>query len=355
MNTIMERIQRKQFVLIAEIGVNYFDIAKEKRISNMDAAKLMCSKAKEAGIHAVKFQTYKAEALAAHNSPAYWDLSEESTVNQRELFRKYDSFGYEEYKEIKEHCDRIEIEFLSTAFDYEAADYLDELMNVYKISSSDITNIPFIEYQAKRNKPILLSTGASNKDEIDSAIAAIRRYNEMPIVLLHCVLEYPTPYEHANLAKICALKREYPDFIIGYSDHTKTNETCDVQKTAVALGARVIEKHYTLDKSLPGNDHYHAMDSEDAVRILKSAKKIEKLMGNDSIVCIESERMARENARRSIVSKCEIPKGTIINADMLTAKRPGTGISPARERELVGRKSLIDIAEDEIIQVNWVE
>lgn len=355
MNTIMERVKKKQFVLIAEIGVNYYDIARDMGISNLDAAKLMCSKAKEAGIHAVKFQTYKAETLAAHNSPAYWDLSEESTVNQRELFHKYDSFGYEEYKEIKHHCDRIGIEFLSTAFDYEAADYLDELMNIYKISSSDITNIPFVEYQAKKNKPILLSTGASNKDEIDAAIAAIRKYNEMPIVLMHCVLEYPTPHEHANLAKIRALKREYPNFIIGYSDHTKMDQSCDVQKTAVALGARVIEKHYTLNKSLPGNDHYHAMDSEDAVCILKNVRKIEELMGSDNIVCIESEQIARKNARRSIVSKCEIPKGTTINADMLTAKRPGTGISPVKEYELVGRKSLVDIAEDEIIQMDWVE
>ncbi|MCF0128013.1 MAG: N-acetylneuraminate synthase family protein [Pseudobutyrivibrio sp.] len=355
LNTIISRLKENKFTLIAEVGVNYYDIARDQGISPMEAAKLMCLKAKEAGIHAVKFQTYKAETLAAHESPSYWDLSEEPTTNQRELFKKFDAFGYEEYKELADYCEKIGIEFLSTAFDYASADYLDEMMNVYKISSSDLTNIPFIEYQAKKGKPVMLSIGASNEDEIKTALDAIRRNNTQPVILLHCVLEYPTPYAHANLAKIRSLAEKYDDVIVGYSDHTKPDGTCDVQKTAVALGARVIEKHYTLNKTLTGNDHYHAMDPEDAADIIAAAAKIEELMGNPSLKCLDTELAARANARRSIVSACEIKAGTVITEDMLTAKRPGTGISPVLTPELIGKRALVDIGDDEIIKREWIE
>ena len=273
---IIEKAQKGEFVLIAEIGVNYYDIAKKMNSTPMDAAKLMIKEAAEAGIDAVKFQTYKAETLAAKDSPYYWDIKEEPTKSQKELFKKFDSFGYKEYKELSNYAKEIGIEFLSTAFDFESADYLDELMDVYKISSSDLSNLPFIEYQAKKNKPILLSIGASNEDEIDRAIGCIRKYNNKPLVLLHCVLEYPTPYEHANLNKIVSLKKKFEDdnsIIIGYSDHTKPDECYDVQKTAYNLGAVVIEKHYTLDKTLKGNDHYHAMDPSDAKKKIYEFKK----------------------------------------------------------------------------------
>ena len=194
-SVIMKRLREGKFVLIAEIGVNYYDIAKQRGLSDLDAAKLMIEEAAKAGIHAAKFQTYKAETLAAKESPYYWDITEEPTRSQYELFKKFDSFGYAEYKELKQYCDKCGIEFLSTAFDLESADYLDELMNVYKISSSDLSNIPFIEYQARKGKPILLSVGASNEDEIERAVAAIRKNSSAPVTLLHCVLEYPTPLE----------------------------------------------------------------------------------------------------------------------------------------------------------------
>src|SRR5690625_2865288 len=167
---IIERAKEGKFVLIAEIGVNYYDIASKLNITPMEAAKLMVREAKEAGIHAVKFQTYKAETLAATESPSYWDTTEETTTSQYELFKKFDSFSYEEYRELKNYCGKLDIEFLSTAFDIESADYLYELMNVYKISSSDLNNLPFVEYQAKKGKSILLSAGASNEEEIDRTI-----------------------------------------------------------------------------------------------------------------------------------------------------------------------------------------
>ncbi len=347
---IIERISRGQFTLIAEIGVNYYDIAVKEGISNMEAAKLMCREAMDAGIHAVKFQTYKAGTLAAHDSPSYWDRSEEPTASQYELFKKFDSFGEKEYRELKSYCDEIGIEFLSTAFDFESADYLDELMDVYKISSSDLSNIPFIEYQAKKNKPILLSIGASDKDEIDRAIEAIRRHNDKELVLLHCVLEYPTPFEHANLLKIRSLKEQYPDCYTGYSDHTKPTADCRVINTAYNLGAVLVEKHFTLDKSLKGNDHYHAMDPADAREILAGIERIDEIRGSGELKCLETEGAARANARRSIVTAVDIKKDSVITEEMLTFKRPGTGIPPSLIREVVGKKAVKDLPEDTILR-----
>lgn len=351
-STIMRRLAEGRFVLIAEIGVNYYDIAKVRGISNMDAAKLMIREAKEAGIHAVKFQTYKAGTLAAKASPYYWDITEEPTRSQYELFTKFDSFGYDEYKELKEYSDSVGIEFLSTAFDIESADYLDELMNVYKISSSDLSNIPFIEYQAKKNKPILLSVGASNEDEIERAVSAIRRNTDAPITLLHCVLEYPTPLEDANLLKIATLAEKFPDLYIGYSDHTKPTPECDVIKCAYNLGAQLVEKHFTLDKTLKGNDHYHAMDPDDARAILAAIERMDMLRGSADLVSLETESAARKNARRSVVSACRIPKGSVITKEMLTFKRPGTGISPERMEKIAGCVAAVDIEDDTILQEN---
>ena len=354
MSTITERLKAGKFVLIAEIGVNYYDIARERNMSVMDAAKLMIKEAADAGIHAVKFQTYKAGTLAAKASPYYWDIKEEPTRSQYELFCKFDSFGEAEYKELKAYSDYIGIEFLSTAFDLESADYLDPLMDVYKISSSDLSNIPFIEYQAKKNKPILMSVGASNADEIELAIASVRKFNDQPLVLLHCVLEYPTPLEDANLLKIRTLKDTYPDLYIGYSDHTKPTADCDVIKTAYNLGAQLVEKHFTLDKTLKGNDHYHAMDPEDAKRILGSIVKMDMLRGEGDLKCLDTEGAARMNARRSLVANVDIAEGAVITEDMLTFKRPGTGIAPSRIAEVIGKKATVFIAEDTILQEDMI-
>lgn len=348
-NTVETRLKNGQFVLIAEIGVNYYDIARKLNITPMQAAKMMVLEAKNAGIHAVKFQTYKAETLASKNSPSYWDTTEETTRSQYELFKKFDAFGVKEYQKLQAFCEQVGIEFCSTPFDFESADYLEPLMNFYKISSSDLSNLPFIEYIAKKNKPIVLSTGASNLDEIQRAVAVIQANNDKKLTLLHCVLEYPTPYEHANLAKIATLKTAFPDLYIGYSDHTKPDYSYNVMKTAYLLGAQIIEKHFTLDKKLPGNDHYHAMDVRDAEEILKQISYVEKIKGNGSLVSLESESAARMNARRSIVAKMDINEGVVITRDMVTFKRPGTGISPDQLSRLIGRKAIKNIKDDTIL------
>ena len=348
-NTIMDRIEKGKFVLIAEAGVNYYDIAEKMNISNMDAAKLMIREAKDAGIHAIKFQTYKAGTLAAKDSPYYWDITEESTRSQFELFSKFDLLNESDYQELADYSNSLGLEFLSTAFDFESADYLDKMMNVYKISSSDLSNLPFIEYQAKKGKPIILSIGASNADEIDTAVQTIEKYNSCPITLLHCVLEYPTPYADTNLLKIASLKERYSNAIIGYSDHAKPKPGYDVIKTAYMLGAKVIEKHYTLDKTLKGNDHYHAMDPIDAKNILEGIDLLDTLCGCGDLKCLDTEKKARANARRSVVSKGFIPKGTEITSEMLTYKRPGTGISPTEVEKIIGKISCKNIDDDTIL------
>lgn len=354
-NQIIHRIKTNQFTLIAEIGVNYYDIANKLHISIMDAAKLMVLAAKNAGVHAVKFQTYKADKLASKYSPSYWDTSAEPTTSQYELFQKFDMFGQLEYQELSDFCECVGIEFCSTPFDFESADYLDPMMNVYKISSSDVTNIPFIKYIAKKEKPIILSTGASNADEIHAAVTCIRKYNHKELVLMHCVLEYPTPYEDASLAKITSLKKEFPDCIIGYSDHTRPDSEYDVIKTAYLLGATVIEKHFTLDKNLIGNDHYHAMDSHDAEEILIAIDKIIKLKGHGELRALRNENAARMNARRSIVTKKDISAGEVVRKESLTFKRPGIGIAPSHLYDVVGKKAKIDIKRDTALQENMLE
>jgi N-acetylneuraminate synthase len=352
---LFSRINKGQFVLIAEIGVNYYDIATERNISPMEAAKLMVKEASDAGVHAVKFQSYKADTLASKDSPYYWDINEEPTDSQYKLFKKFDSFGIDEYRELAKYSESCGVEFLSTAFDTDSADYLEKMMNVYKISSSDLNNLPFVEYQARKNKPIILSVGASSEDEIERTVNLIRKNNDKTLVLMHCVLEYPTPYEHANLEKIASLKRKFPHLVIGYSDHTKPDKNYDVIKTAYILGAQVVEKHFTLNKTLKGNDHYHAMDPDDVGNIIRCIDYIDILRGNGELKCLDSEIKARENARRSLVAARDILKGEVITRDMLTWKRPGNGITVDKYEMIIGRKSVIDIKADTILKYNMIE
>ena len=352
---MLDTIAKQGYYFIAEIGVNYYDIAIEKRISALDAAKLMCKEAKISGIDAVKFQTYKAETLASKNSPSYWDLAEEPTTSQYELFKQYDSFGKREYQEISRYCNELGITFLSTPFDFESVEYLNDLMPYYKISSSDITNIPFIKYIAKKGKPILLSTGASEKFEIDAALKAVKSVSDVPMVLMHCVLEYPTPYEHASLGQITHLLKQFSWPLIGYSDHTVPDKNYDVIKTAYILGAKVIEKHFTLNKKLKGNDHYHAMDVNDALQIKNCLNNITQIIGDAKIQCLKSEHIARTNARRSIVLRKSMNKGDIIKFEDIRLKRPGIGIPPSELEQAIGKKVNCNLDEDTILKWEMLE
>jgi N-acetylneuraminate synthase len=349
MKTIFDILEKQKYCIIAEIGVNYYDIANDRNISNMEAALLMCSEAYKAGADAVKFQTYKAEKLASRYSPSYWDTDEETTGSQYELFRKYDSFGEREYRKISEYCEKNDLIFMSTPFDFESVDYLDSMMNYYKISSSDITNIPFIRYIATKKKPILLSTGTATEEEIEQAVMEIEKTNNR-LILMHCVLEYPTPYEHANLNRIKALKDRYPDIEIGYSDHTKPEENCNVIKTAYTLGAKVFEKHFTLNKTLKGNDHYHAMEPSDIKNIKENLEFVKKISGYGGLSYQGSEYAARLNARRSLVLADDLCAGDTIKKENLVFKRPGTGISPNAYEQVIGKHLLHDMKADSVLK-----
>lgn len=348
-------IFNKRPFLIGEIGVNFYDIAKKENIAPMDAAKLMIKEAKNAGIDAVKFQTYKAEKIASRNSPAYWDLDEEPTTSQFELFKKFDSFGSEEYRELAEYCREVGIMFLSTPFDFEAIDFLDDLMDVYKISSSDLTNIPFIKAIALKNKPIILSTGASTLKEIKEAVNAIEEVSNVDIGLMHCVLSYPTKDEDANLLMIKDIKEQFEGYDIGYSDHTKPDDKMLILTTAYLYGANIIEKHFTLDKTLTGNDHYHAMDVEDVKTFNENIELINKIKGKKVKQPLVCESLSRKEARRSIVASKDIKKGEEITKYNITFKRPGTGISPSKVDEIIGMNANEDIAEDTLLTYEMLE
>ena len=327
--------------IIAEAGVNHE--------GNMDIAKRLIEEAAEGGADAIKFQTYKAETITCRNSPAYWDTTKEGTKTQFELFKKYDRFWKSEYEELKSHCEKTEIDFVSTPFDMTSADFLNDLMDVFKISSSDINNKPFIDYLCSFGKPIILSTGASYMWEIEQAVSWIDTHGNS-VALLHCILNYPTADENANLAIIPELIRKFPDRIIGYSDHTlpKDMKTLEV---AMLLGARIIEKHFTHDKSLPGNDHYHAMDKEDLKRFKGSMDTLLKLIGGHIRRPLDAEEISRVNARRSLVAARLIPAGKQIESKDLTWKRPGTGIDPREYDRLHGCIARVDIEEDTVL--NW--
>ena len=350
----MNIFNKKPF-LIAEIGVNFYDIAKKEGISDMDAAKLMIDEAKKCGVDAVKFQSYKAETIASRNSPAYWDLSEEPTTSQFELFKKFDKFGVGEYKQLADYCKNVGIMFLSTPFDFASVDYLDEFMDIYKISSSDLTNIPFIKYIASKNKPILLSTGASTLSEIKQAVEAIEEVSDVDIAIMHCVLSYPTAYEDANLLMIKDLAEHFPDYEIGYSDHTKPDENMAVLTTAYNYGATILEKHFTLDKTLQGNDHYHGMDPNDVVKFWKSIDFLSRINGMKNKQPLICESSARKEARRSIVALRDIKKGEEISREDLTFKRPGTGIYPSEIENIVGKIAKENIPEDSLLDFDMLE
>ncbi len=333
----------KKPYLIADIGVNYYDIAQKEEISTMEAAKLMILEAKKAGIDAVKFESYKTENIISRNFPEQFDL-----------FKKYDEFGRDDFFELSEYCNELQIKFLSTPLDYESADYLDEFMDIYPIASSDLTNIPFIQYIAKKNKPMLLLTGAATLNEVKIAVRAIEEVSTVDIAILHSVLAYPTDYKDANLAMIKDLSQNFPNYEIGYSDHTKPDSNMFVLTAAYNFGADIIEKHFTLDKSLPGNDHSHSMDPED-VMIFKTnigfLSQIKGMKNKQPLIC---ESLAKRDARKSIVLTKDIKKGDVITSDIIAFKRPGIGISPAEIDDVVGKTALVDIAEDTIIDFDML-
>ncbi len=335
--------------IIAEMGVNFYDTAKEMNITPLEAAMLYIDKAAEVGIDCAKFQSYKANTIVSKYSPAYWDLSKEPTKTQFELFSKFDRFGESDYRKLCDYAHGKRMDFTSTPFDYASADYLCDMVDFYKISSSDLSNIPFIKYIGAKGKKVVISVGASYLSEIDEAIRALKDVGCKDIAVLHCVLSYPTLSEDANLRNIETLKKIYSDVEIGLSDHVAPDENMITLATAYLLGADIIEKHFTLNKLLPGNDHYHSGDPEDFKKAISNFKLINQLLGSNEKKLLECEKTPRLEARRSLVLTRSLKKGEIIQENDITAKRPGTGIAPKYSSIVTGRKVVCDLEEDTIL------
>jgi N-acetylneuraminate synthase len=300
----------------------------------------MIYEAKINGADVAKFQTYKAEKIAAKFSPSYWDTSEEQTKSQIDLFKKFDSFGKDEFQELSSYCNEVDIEFMSTGFDIESVTYINDIVARHKIASADLTNIELIKTISFFNKPILLSTGASTLEEIDFSVKFIEDLGIKSLTLLHCVLNYPTKNSNANLWMIHYLSEKYPNHTIGYSDHTKYN--IDILTSSLMLGATVIEKHFTLDKSLKGNDHYHAMDSKDLKHFINQLDEYQSFIGSSSSYndLINSQDVSRKNARRGVYFEKNVSKGNIIKKEDVKFLRPQLdGLSTFEFEKLIKSKS----------------
>ena len=325
--------------IIAEIGVNHE--------GDLERAKRLIEGAAKGGAHAAKFQTYKAETLAARDtSPAYWDRKEEAADSQYALFKRWDNFGDDEYRALAAHCVECGVDFISTPFDLDAVDLLEPLMPVFKIASADITNIPLLRRVGATKKPVVMSVGAARHDETAVALQELARAGATDVTLLHCVLNYPTPPADAQLAQIQELARIFgSECPIGYSDHVKPDAdgAMPALEIATLLGSVVLEKHFTDDKTAKGNDHYHAMTSADLAAFNERLGRLRELYGSRELD-LSGQSLAIDKARRRIVAARDIASGEKISADDLIALRSDVGIEIAHWDRVVGRPAARAVA-----------
>ena len=331
--------------IIAEAGVNHN--------GDIELAKRLIDVAKEAGADAIKFQTFKADNVVTKNAPKadYQIKNTNSYESQYEMIKKLE-LSEDEFRELHRYARKKGIIFLSTPFDFESADFLEELgVPAFKISSSDLTNLPFLEYIAEKGKPIILSTGMGTLGEIEEAINTIKNAGNEEIILLHCITSYPAKFENLNLRAIKTLKEAFK-LPVGFSDHSLGIYAPII---AVALGAVVIEKHFTLDKNLPGPDHKASLDPQELKEMIKWIRLTEKALGDGIKRPTPEEEKIKKIVRKSIVAKVNIPEGTILTEEMIAFKRPGTGIPPKYYKEILGKKARRNIKVDEIISWGDIE
>ena len=315
-------------IIIAEVGVNHG--------GNFVLAKKYIEMCKKSGAHAIKFQTYKAETIVSRNSPAYWDLKLEKTKSQFELFKKYDRFNYPEFKKLKNICDKKKILFMTTLFDVNDVSKYDSLLKIYKISSSDITNVPLLRKIGQQRKYTIISTGASTIKEIKYALKVLALPRKK-VCIMHCVLNYPTKDEIANLEYIKTLKCIFKGYIIGYSDHTVADKNLTSITLASDLGAQIIEKHFTLNKNLKGNDHYHSMDHKDLINFKRIMHKRNILRGNGKKNLL-NEKKSISFARRGIYARTDIYQGEILTDKNLITLRPENRLPSKHWDFVLGKK-----------------
>ena len=330
--------------IIAEVGVNHS--------CNLSLAKKYINLCKIAGADAVKFQTYKAEKIASKISPAYWDLREEKTQSQYKLFKKYDKFNYDDYKSLYEEAKKIKINYMSTYFDLDLIEQQHDFVKVFKVSSSDINNVPLLKKISSKRKHTIISTGASTINEIKYALK-ILNLPKNKICLMHCVLNYPTEAKFANLKYIQTLKKLFPGILIGYSDHVKSDKNITQLQVAYEMGAQIIEKHFTHNKKLKGNDHYHAMDKNDLRNFLEIMEK-KRILSGSKKKKLSNEYKSIKYARRAIYAKRQIEKFKIINSNDIIALRPSVGgISVKNWNKIIGKKINISLEEGDILKKTY--
>ncbi len=332
----------RHVLIIAEAGVNHN--------GSLELAKQLIDKAVEAGVDIIKFQTFKTEKLVSKDA-------KQAEYQQKNIGKKGEGqlamlkkleLSHEYHEELMAYCREKGIRFFSTAFDMDSIDYLHSLnMGLWKIPSGEITNYPYLRKIAQYQEPVILSTGMCELNDIEAALNVLLEFGakKEQITILHCNTEYPTPLGDVNLKAMLEIGEKF-GVQVGYSDHTKGIE---VPIAAVALGATVIEKHFTLDKNMEGPDHKASLEPEELKAMVSAIRNIEQALGSGHKTISESERKNIEIARKSIVSACPIKKGEMFTEENLTVKRPGTGISPMRWNEIVGQTARKDFEEEEMI------
>ena len=325
--------------IIAEAGVNHN--------GSFELAYKLVDAAKNAGVDCIKFQTFKSKNLVSHTAKkAEYQKATTGDSSQQDMLKKLE-LSYDEFLVLKDYCDQVGICFLSTPFDVDSIEFLNTInMPFWKIPSGEVTNLPYLLALAKTGKPVVMSTGMCEMEEIEAAIKVLRENGTKEIRLLHCNTEYPTPFEDVNL-KAMQTMRDAFGLEVGYSDHTKGIE---VPVAAVALGATIIEKHFTLDCDMEGPDHKASLEPDELAAMVKSIRHIELAIGSGDKIPSSSEKKNIAVARKSIVAKTSIKAGEAFTEENITVKRPGTGISPMRWFDVLGKVATRNYEEDELIE-----
>jgi N,N'-diacetyllegionaminate synthase len=341
----MELIRSNRIFIIAEAGVNHN--------GSIELAKQLINAAASAGVDAVKFQTFIAEEVVSINAPKaeYQKETTDVSESQYDMIKNLE-LSRKDHLELIDHAKKRNIIFLSTPFDEKSVDLLVELgVPLIKIGSGEITNHPFLEYIAKKGIPIILSTGMSTLEEVGEAVSAIKEAGCKDLTLLHCTSNYPARFEDCNLRAMKTMVEAF-NVPVGYSDHTLGTV---VPIAASAMGACVVEKHFTMDKNLPGPDHKASLEPNELKEMVRNIRIVEKAFGSSMKSPVASELEVRDVVRRSIVAKVEIPQGIIITEDLLAFKRPGIGIAPKHMGLLIGKTANQNIHKNEIIKLENME
>lgn len=327
-------------LIIAEAGVNHN--------GSLELAKKLIDVAKECGADIVKFQTARLESLVSKCAPMaeYQKKNMRKEKSQSDMLKEL-LLSFDDFIELKKYCDKCGIEFLSTPFDIESIHFLKDMVRFWKIPSGEITNLPYLLEIAKTRKPVVLSTGMCEIEEIELAVKVLKENGTDDITLLQCNTQYPTPYKDVNLRVMCYLAEKF-DVKVGYSDHT---EGIEIPIAAVAMGATIIEKHFTLDKKMEGPDHKASLEPHELEQMIQCIRNIEVAMGDGIKKVSDSEVSNRIVARKSIVAAKKIQKGETFTEENLTTKRPGNGISPMMWYDVIGQEATCDFEEDELIKL----